>query len=98
MKAHRQAIMRAMDMVPDGELFVISSCSHFALDCVEIFIPAWKRQGYTHDSGYPIHDSDLIGLLDFKLMERTVRPTFVKVQPGRGNGHNERARMSVPGR
>lgn len=76
------ALIRGIDLVPDGQAEVLYSDSNLAVRTVNEWAPAWKARGWKRKTG-PVENLDLVKELMAKLESRPeIRVRWIKAHVG----------------
>lgn len=89
-RAELMALIRAIQLSPnDGRELVLLSDSRYSMDCVNKWLPSWRKNDFVTSQGTPVQNKDLIMKLDHELNSRSPRPKLEYVQAHAGIEGNE---------
>jgi ribonuclease HI len=97
-RAEITAVIRALERVDGNTPLEIRTDSQYVIKAATIWMPEWKRKGWSKANGGAIANEDLFRRLDALLSKRPVPPKFTFVRGHAGVPGNEAAdKLAVRG-
>ena len=81
-KMELTAIIRALEMLKNNCNVVIFSDSQYAVNCINIWIDTWKRNGWKKNDGKPVANLELLQRLCDLKSKFHIRANWVKGHAG----------------